>query len=230
MIQCMLAGIRTWTHSAPHYDFTQHTQDEFLLSVQTAYHQQTVIGWSNFLRGRIATSWLLAHDIYHRLRHLDHQYRSELLGPSLIELLWAFSQTVWNHRNQIVQGATREEAHELLTQRIDSKIRQAYTCQTDLSPADRRILFSRLLDRRLQQPLNTKVHWYSLYQHLLHAPSASTAPLPPSQELHSFFRPFAHLLRHPLPHSSTIPQPSITSTSTPTSQPPPHSLPSHNPP
>ena len=147
-----------------------------------------------------------------------------------IESLWAFSQSVWNHRNQIVHGATREEAHELLTQRIDSKIRQAYTCQTDLSPADRRIIFSRLLDCRLQQPLNTKVHWYSLYQHLLHAPSASTTPLPPSQELHSFFRPFAHLPRHPLPQSSTIPQPSITSTSTPTSQPPPHSLPSHNPP
>ena len=43
MIQCMLAGIRTWLHSAPHYDFTQHTQDDFLLSVQTAYHQQAVI-------------------------------------------------------------------------------------------------------------------------------------------------------------------------------------------
>ena len=228
MIQCMLAGIRTWTHSAPHYDFTQHPTDDFLLSVQTAYHHQTIIGWSNFLQGRLATSWLLSHDLYHHLRHLDHQYCSDLLGPSLIETLWAFSQSVWNDQNQIVHGATRVEAHKIQTQRINTRIQQAYAHQTDLSHADSPIIFSRPLNHRLQQPLNTKVHWYLLYHHILNAPSAPTAPIPPSRELHSFFRPFAHLLHHPLPPSSPLPHSSIASTGVAPSSTLPQSHSSHN--
>lgn len=122
MIQAMLHGICTYfTPSTPPFDWTQYPTDPFLHLVKLAYQHQTTISWSNFLRGRYASTWLCAHDHYKRERHLHNQYSTTHLAPNLVLQLWNFSLTVWQQRNTDVHGATLDEAKNIQSCWIDNK-------------------------------------------------------------------------------------------------------------
>ena len=181
MIQSMLHGIQTYlTPATPPFDWTIYPADTFLQLVQQAYKHQTLIGWSNFLRGRYAKTWLCAHDYYKRDRHLHDRYSTTHLAPNLVLQLWHFSLTIWKQRNTDVHGATTNAAKTIQSRRIDDKITEVYQQRAHLSVYDQSILFTKPLDQRLATRLQDKFRWYSLYEHCTSAPTALTNnPTPP---------------------------------------------------
>ena len=192
MIRCLLHGINTYlSPRQPPFDFSQYPNDDFLQLVRWAYTQQTVIGWSNLLRGRLASSWLCAHDDYHRQRHLHARNSSTKFAPAFVQALWSFSLTVWHQRNQDVHGASITDFNNIQQIRLNRKITDAYDDPSLIPIDDRPIVFSKTLPARLSTSLYAKAKWYSFYETCINAPDTPTDNPPPQPpELAAFFRPF----------------------------------------
>jgi len=214
MSQAILHGITTWLQRTDtSFDFSAFPSDSFLTLVQTAYMDQEQIGWSNFLRGRHAKSWLIAHDHYHASRRLHDRYSSTHLGPSLVMQSWDFCRAIWRARNEAIHGSTASDALAKQTAILDGKIRDAYASPDSLSLADQAIVYSVDLPTRLATQFPAKVKWYSLYTTCLHAPLVPVNDLPaPTTAVYSIFRPFQSVLKSSLPQPSSInPGPSNSS-------------------
>ena len=186
------------------FPFHEHPQDLFLQNLQRATQDQQEIGWSNFLRGRLALSWFTTHDIYQQQRQLSSRFSATSLGPNLVLQLWDISRQFWTHRNHSIHGATLLAAQTIQHTLLQQKITQAYTTQDRFSPQDKEVLFTMPQEERLTMTMQAQLQWYALYQECLNAPPAPTDTPPPlPTALHSFFRRF-------VPHYFPTPQPSYS--------------------
>ena len=151
MIRCMIHGIQQWLIDGNElYDFTTHTPDAHLLLVHLAYLDQSSIGWGNLLRGRIATTWLQAHDQYHSFGHLHDKYSTKHFAPALVRHLWDFSLAISKYRNDEVRGATDDDSKEKQEKILDAKVTEDYQYPDQHSENDRLVLFTKPLPDRLK--------------------------------------------------------------------------------
>ena len=186
------------------FPFHHYPEDRILQHLQHASQQQQILGWHNFLRGRIATAWFTAHDQYHHERHLHVQYSSTTLAPQLVLHLWDTSRTFWRHRNEAIHGPTIQEAYTTQQALIQAKIITAYQTPATLTPQDQTLLFTLPLANRLSTTLQAQIQWYALYQICLNAPPEPTdTPPPTTTTLHNFFRRFLPRYFPPQPNPAS---------------------------
>ena len=193
MITVILHDLTHWyssTHTS--FPFDSYPQDAFLRCLQQASQEQKAIGWNNFLRGRVASTWYQAHDIYHAERRLHGKYSSTSLAPHLVTQLWNISRAFWQHRNEAVHGKTFADAQITQQALLTAKIQHAYTTQEAFNQQDKDLLFTLPLEERLTTTQAAQLQWFALYNQCLTAPPEPTdTPPPSSQTLHNFFRRFA---------------------------------------
>ena len=192
MITVLIHQLTHWYQRNPQpFPFDQHPQDTYILLLQQAVNEQSQIGWSNFLRGRLTNTWYTAHDHDHKARYLSQRYSTTNIAPLLVTQLWDNCRSFWQHRNNKIHGTTHQEAQITQQALLHQKIRDAYNTQDQFNPHDHTILFTLPLETRLNKPLQAQLQWYALYQHCLNAPPEPTDTPPPlTSTLHNFFRRF----------------------------------------
>jgi hypothetical protein len=127
VIQAVLHGFTQWIH--PTRNPPQAPTAGSLLGpdilLTTAYYEQFHnLGWYQCCLGRISTKWQQAVAAYYKKERktLDATYRSSLF----IAALWNYTKALWNHRNKIIHGATKEESAQLLLDNLKEAVSQHF--------------------------------------------------------------------------------------------------------
>ena len=195
MSKAIKAGLQSWFDDTaavwPHQ--VPHQADHYACLIHDAFYHQDNIGWSNMLRGRISVTWMQAYDLRSESRSLDRQqFRSHILGPSLVEHLWTLGITIWKARNEDMYGPDG-----LLTQRnldeLTHRITAAYNDRAEIPPSLRTSLFTIPLDTLQARSMTVRQQWLAHHDRLRsfsEAVMAPDEPLPRNRALHSFFNQF----------------------------------------
>jgi hypothetical protein len=90
-----------------------------------AYDDQTLIGWSNFMRGRLTEKW---GTIYTNTNTADthndtQRVTSKKWGKDIVTLNWKFFLNMWTERNQIEHGRVKDEANARTRSKLITKIK-----------------------------------------------------------------------------------------------------------
>ena len=80
---------------------TEREKQQWPVALQTAFNDQTTIGWEQILYGRIATSWKRADT------SKDADRGDETSDPwvrKMIRVNWKFGIDLWSFRNELIHG------------------------------------------------------------------------------------------------------------------------------
>lgn len=174
-VNFMIQGILNWldnTIISPFLD--NHPNDEFYHHLLSAYEYQSMIGWDQFLCGRLAHEWSTAHDLYVRDKQLSTSKLSNNAIPFLILALYDFGLKIWQQRNDTVFGATPEESKQKQQEHLNDTISNAYNDQELIRPDDQDILFQLPLPHLLQLTMEQKQNWITTYESCLESTTLET--------------------------------------------------------
>jgi hypothetical protein len=141
-----------WPPPTFQYHPTEHAP------IQAAFELQCEIGWDEFLRGRIASSWgTIMHSYYRRLNLPAHR-NGTTWTVRVISSTWDIFLKTWLTRNGLKHGADDTENRQIRERDIDQQIRNAYTYDRNCIPPQHSALFTNINDT-VSKSLDTKIHW-----------------------------------------------------------------------
>jgi hypothetical protein len=73
--------------------------DEVGEIIRDAVEDQHIIGWDNFLKGRISIKWKHAQALYTEALPTQNCFNKELWSSKVITAIWSIFRLVWNSRN-----------------------------------------------------------------------------------------------------------------------------------
>jgi len=163
----IMYGLRSWFTNEqyngdeppilwPPPGFQYHPQHH--AQIQKAFETQTIIGWDEFLRGRISTDWGRIIQDYYRQMNLGDRRNSMLWEVQLIRSTWKIFFACWQTRNDLLHGADQTEHNQIQTRDIDQQIRRAYLDDKNCIAPQHQGLFTTVQDT-LQKNLPTKIQW-----------------------------------------------------------------------
>jgi hypothetical protein len=94
-----------------------------IILTEAYYEQFHKIGWFHFLLSQLSLKLAKAVSAY---QHNSDNGQPNYSSSQLIGLLWVFTKNMWLHRNQIVHGASIEEAAQKWLQPLQDKTRYHY--------------------------------------------------------------------------------------------------------
>ena len=165
MITIMIAGIQQWLlQHSPTFPLPGKPYTDIIFSLlQTAFLEQTQIGWDNFLAGRLSSSWFVAHDLYADNRNLPSHLYSSIIAPKLIRSLWNYSLCTWTQRNLDKFGHNLTAQKLQRSESLNHKINQFFHQRHLLSPQSIPIIYDISLPELLQETDTYKRQW--IYNH-----------------------------------------------------------------
>ncbi len=126
--EAILHGIKSWCQIQQGLQLTQRSPtygslNPISVAVTQAYSEQTrLLGWDNFLRGRISKLWSIA---YSKCKPSPMQSLSQWTAK-LISYTLKFSYSLWAFRNGIVHGHSLEEQEAKEREALCQEVRRAY--------------------------------------------------------------------------------------------------------
>jgi hypothetical protein len=165
MVTTIMQGFTDWLTS-----ISQHSQAPTFSSLlgpdvilTAAYYEQFhQIGWSQFCLRRLRLKWAKAIAAYKEKG--NQRIDSNNWTSHLVSLIWQFTKQMWNYCNQIVHGATKEDAVRKIMQQLQDQVSYHY-CQYENNSAHvlpcHDYLFEQQhpLDVRLQMSYETLKCW-----------------------------------------------------------------------
>jgi len=129
MVTTIMQGFTDWLTS-----ISQHSQAPTFGSLlgpdvilTAAYYEQFhQIGWSQFCLRRLRLKWAKAIAAYKEKG--NQRIDSNNWTSHLVSLIWQFTKQMWNYCNQIVHGATKEDAVRKIMQQLQDQVSYHY-CQ-----------------------------------------------------------------------------------------------------
>ncbi len=95
-----------------------------------AYHEQfNEIGWYQCSLGHISTTWARAVEAF--TRRDQQTIHPAQWASAFITTVWIFTRNIWNHRNQILHGATAEDSAANLCREQHDKVKEYYNLFTE---------------------------------------------------------------------------------------------------
>jgi hypothetical protein len=144
-------------------------------------------------QGRFFSTWMLTYDLRSESRTLDRNiYRSHVLGPQLIKLLWTLSLSIWRDRCDAMYGKEGLLTIRLMDE-LQDRLTTAYQDREPIPPTLHSSLFTIPLDTLLSRPITVRQQWLTHYNRLCVFSEAAMVPDEPltrNRTLHSFFRQF----------------------------------------
>jgi hypothetical protein len=123
----------------------------------TAYHEQSDIGWYNFLQGRISNHWVAIQSAYYK--HLGSLQTGHTWARKLIHQLWDISWNMWQNRNHILHNV-HTESDTRLSNKLDTYIRKEFDIDIDgLAPTHHYMVRRTRLHRLLLWGNQEKSAW-----------------------------------------------------------------------
>mmetsp|Transcript_19618 Transcript_19618/g.29489 ORF Transcript_19618/g.29489 Transcript_19618/m.29489 type:complete len:157 (-) Transcript_19618:259-729(-) len=155
MVTVIKTGLSQWFNETipsfpsieniPNYPISN--TDPILPLLKLAFDDQTLLGWGNLLKGRVARSWFTAHDKYCEICHLSNTYFSSTTGPFMIKSILDSSLALWIERNQALHGKDHEENLQIRTDAADKKTKWYYKNQDLFTESDCTILLPPTLQK-----------------------------------------------------------------------------------
>jgi hypothetical protein len=122
-----------------------------------AYHEQSDIGWFNFLQGRISNYWVYIQSAYYE--HLDSRRTGHTWAKNLIQHLWTISWNMWQNRNYILHNV-HTAADTGLASKLNHRIRKEFDLDVDgLAPIHHYMIRRMRLTRILLWDNPEKIAW-----------------------------------------------------------------------
>ena len=126
--------------------------------IKAAADQQDIIGWDNFLKGRVATGWREAQLLHFRAIHSNRSI--DRWCADFVEKLLRFSFFMWKTRNDILherdaQGLQREDSNKLR----ESLIEAFNAGAESLYGPDQHLITDTTLANVLALPVTAKRNW-----------------------------------------------------------------------
>jgi hypothetical protein len=160
----ILAHVRAWMNG------TQPARRPILQHPQAAVRDQTMLGWDQFLKGRIAQSWtpLQSTDFAGRQLRITGKSWAAVLTLAILELSWQ----MWDHRNDILHNSDVYD-HFIDMKAADfSIIQEWHAGPDDLAVLDQLHFRGISLDELLAKPSRYRREW------LMHVATARAALWP----------------------------------------------------
>jgi hypothetical protein len=152
------------------------------------------IGWNGFFRGFISIYWKKAILFTSPKRDED---ATELKLRGLIKKLHSFSLSVWECRNKVIHGDTREKSRAIRTALIREKASAAYSLyyegQILLLARDQYLFTKKPLPTRLEGDDDSLLCWLRLVEVALKSYAVQHAKA--QENAARFFQPFRALGR-----------------------------------
>jgi hypothetical protein len=125
-----------------------------------AVREQSKIGWSHILRGRLSKSLISAMNKHYESQELNgYLYNGNRWAKKLITTIWTIMLELWRTRNSIIYNTTLQDAEARLREQIESKIRKCYEWSHILSARERNHWFSATLEDKLQEDPSKARNW-----------------------------------------------------------------------
>lgn len=92
---------------------------------RNAFHAQTTLGWEQGLRGRLSKAWNQA--LLYNLTGDNREETADMMVRWMIKQLLQLSMAIWEFRNGILHGVTKEEQQQKFTQLLHQQVRDAFS-------------------------------------------------------------------------------------------------------
>ena len=152
-----------------------------------AFKQQTDIGWSNFLKGRVAVEWghLMLQEYQTKHKNKRHETRRKF-QTTLITGLWDIYGMMWKHRCSSLHDHT--DITSLSNIDLNAKIRFYYENRLNLLGIGDQDHFSTGLQSTLQTSITQKIDWIITIAHRVRSHTRDIATLLETiPTLHTYF-------------------------------------------
>ena len=119
-----------------------------------AVEDQQIIGWDNFMKGRMSICWKMAQELFKLALPNCNGYDREMWASKVITEIWSIFRHIWNAQNAHLHSEM-EESH---FSTLDKQVRKAFSLQHLMFESDR-LLFHLPLADRLQTSHESKALW-----------------------------------------------------------------------
>jgi len=126
----------------------------------SAYSAQTSVGWGQMLRGRLSNSWGEAY--VRETKSGKPKESHELWTKRVIGHLWKIAFSIWEHRNGVLHGHTKEQTHEIKQQELHTNVitqYERYRVNPSCIHYSARYLFDQPLERMLTKSRQYLLSW-----------------------------------------------------------------------
>ncbi len=183
LIEAIAHIITTWCHvqqglQSTQWALTYGSLNPASIAITQAYSEQThLLGWDNFLRGRISALWgrALSH---HKSSRSTGFPSPKIWSTSLISLILDFSFSLWDFRNGVLHGRTVTEQDAKKRETLINAITRAYDDYHQdrfIAPQNFRYPFSsKSLHQRIHQDHDSLQCWLWSYREAVETQRAST--------------------------------------------------------
>lgn len=90
-----------------------------------AFHEQTLLGWNQFLCGRISRKWGTTYRAF-RVQGKQFDVNVTAWAKPVILTVWDCTSSLWKHRNGIVHGTRKEEQIQKTLEGLKAHVSAAY--------------------------------------------------------------------------------------------------------
>lgn len=164
VIQTIIQGFHHWVATPPGHSHAPTYGSLFCpdMILTGAYFEQfNQLGLFQVCLGRISKLWSRAVSSYHA--STSPVFDTDRWATSFISLLWKFTRKMWNYRNQIVHGATVDEAVSTQMSLLHEKVTSLYNKYTEnpsyVLPRHEYLFTQRTLQYRLQMSYDSINCW-----------------------------------------------------------------------
>ena len=128
-------------------------------SIIDAAKEQDMIGYGNFLSGRISAKWKVAQQEYLRLAYPDGRYTGQTWAGGLVRNLGAYTKLIWVRRSAEIHEDDDLEWRYQTEKELNDNIQQLFSVGISGVARDERFLFDIELERLLSLPITAKRQW-----------------------------------------------------------------------
>jgi hypothetical protein len=122
--------------------------------------EQSRIGWSHILCGRISKSMISEMQKHYESQELStYLHNGNRWAKKLIQCIWSTMLELWKTRNNILYDKNLQGAEDRLREQLEPKIRQCYAWSHILSAHERNRWFSSTLDEKLKEEPSQASNW-----------------------------------------------------------------------
>jgi hypothetical protein len=149
-----------------------------------AVEDQQIIGWDNFMKGRMCIRWKMAQEMFKLALPTCNGYDRERWASTVITEIWSIFRHIWNARNAHLHSEM-EESH---FSTLDKQVRNAFSLQHSMFESDQ-LLFHMSLADRLQTSHEAKALWLQSVSIAIHDFTVVHERTPCQPTITSFFHP-----------------------------------------
>ena len=146
----------SYQRPASFYRISQTIGAEF--SIQQAAQQQDLIGWHNFFKGHLASTWKSSQLTYFKQHFLFPPSVDSWLKQIILQI-YEFSFSMWNNRNQILHQREEEHLNSQQAQKLEDEILTSYSIGPGNVLPMHHFMFEQSLSSILAQTVSEKRYW-----------------------------------------------------------------------